>query len=378
MSVVTPRNRGRAGRMLHLIAGTTIAVALVLMPPPLPRFGPSLATPLTTSTLSQLALLLAWVVLAVLALVLLRRALTPERVLPPPWWTIRPPRMAFRPRPKLRSAIPPALRLLVAHRATPLADALATGVEHPNEQADNAMASRKPVATVRLLGPVTIEGVRRPRRAATVELLVYLALHPGGASRDELLEAMWPGQDPRRTRPRLWQSASEARRLLGNAFERDGERYRLDPTRVVTDIAEVDDLLEAAKAADGSAIARGLLECAASQWRGEPLGGADYAWADGHARRLTATLVDLLNCVGGLRLDSGDARGALRAAEQGLELDELNESFVRLAIRAEAELGQRDRLNERYNTFRAILDARFGLEPERDTRLLYRRLLGPV
>jgi DNA-binding SARP family transcriptional activator len=68
----------------------------------------------------------------------------------------------------------------------------------------------------------------RIKRTATRDLMAYLALHPHGATRDELLEALWPDGDPRRTRPRLWQSITEARKHLGDLLLRKGERYALD------------------------------------------------------------------------------------------------------------------------------------------------------
>jgi two-component SAPR family response regulator len=222
---------------------------------------------------------------------------------------------------------------------------------------------------------VTIDGVRRPRRATTVELLAYLALHPEGASRDELLEAMWPNEDPRRTRSRLWQSVSEARRLLGDGFERDGERYRLDRTRLAVDTDELDALAARLQTAPAGDVGP-LVERALVLWRGRPLDGTDYAWGDAHIRQLEATLSKLAGEAALLRLAAGDAHGALRVAEQGLSFDDLNEAFTRIALEAEAVLGRRDAVTARYEAFREQLDERLGLEPERATRMLYRQLLS--
>ena len=368
MNTFTPRSRG-SRRAWHLIAGVVIVIVLVLQPPALPHFGPSLVTPLTTSTLSQLALLLAWIVLLVLALALLQQALVPDRALVPPAWATRAPRRPTpRPSPFLREKVV-APRLLLQGEAA-LATAPPKTTEAPGRGATGEVRAREPIVGIALLGPVKIDGVRRPRRATTVELLAYLALHPDGAGRDELLEAIWPGEDPQRTRPRLWQAVSEARRLLGDAFERDGERYRLDREQVAIDVEKMDRIAEADQALPD-------LERALALWRGPPLGGSDYAWADGHVRRLESALATLLGHVGRARLTSGDAVGALAAAERGLRLDRLSEPFLRLALEADAALGQRERLTERYDAFRDRLEADLGLEPERETRLLHRRLLAP-
>ena len=89
---------------------------------------------------------------------------------------------------------------------------------------------------VLLLGPLELTRCKRkqPRRQATAELLSYLAIQRRPVSRDELLEALWPGDDPRRSAARFYQAASEARKLLGDAFQRSRDNYSLDGVR--TDI----------------------------------------------------------------------------------------------------------------------------------------------
>ena len=48
----------RIVRLLQLIAGCALGATVAVMRPALPDFGPSLATPLTTSTLTRLAMFL--------------------------------------------------------------------------------------------------------------------------------------------------------------------------------------------------------------------------------------------------------------------------------------------------------------------------------
>lgn len=368
MSTLRCRRHGGIARLLQLLASVVLIAALAVLRPPMPDFGPSLATPLTTSTLTRLAALLLWGVCLLLALALIQRALRPTRTIQPPAWASRPDSRRRRTHQLTRRAIPSAPRLVVRPR---VADEAGSSC-----QADDAAASTPAVATIRLLGPVTIDGIRRPRRAITVELLAYLALHPDGAGSEQLIETMWPAEDPRRTRPWLWQATSEARRLLGEAFERDDERYRLDPTRVATDSTDLERLLQAADHASSPTDTRRLLERALTLWRGAPFAETDYAWSESHRRQLEATLTTLAERAARARLDAGDGRGALQLAERGLELDELNETFMRLLLEAEAALGQRETLIDRYETFRHRLDETLGLEPERETRMLYLRLLA--
>jgi len=91
---------------------------------------------------------------------------------------------------------------------------------------------------------------------------------------------------------------------------------------------------------------------------------------------LRAKMVGLLHDLGNLRLDSDNPTGALAAAEQAISLDAYNESAHRLAMRAESDLRLREAVAGRYERLRQELDTQLGLEPERETRLLYRHLLG--
>lgn len=365
--------RAARTRLLQLIASGVLGATVAVTRPELPDFGPSLVTPLTTSTLTRLAMLLLWLVCLVLALVLLQGALFPPRSARPTPWPLGVLTRNRRRRPQsLRREAPPAPRLVVQPRRQDPSPAVRDRQVVNEGQVDQPSSV---VASISLLGPVVIDGIRRPRRATTIELLVYLALRKEGAGRDQLLEAMWPGEDPRRTRSRLWQSVSEARRLLGDAFERDGDRYILDRTRVHVDVDALQELITRlghTSTTDAPPVAEQALHL----WRGDPLEGTDYAWSDGDVRQLEAMLSKLAVAAARARLEASDAHAALRVAEQGLRFDDLNETFVRLALEAEAALGRRESMTERYDSLCEQLDSRLGLEPERATRVLYRRLLG--
>jgi two-component SAPR family response regulator len=217
-----------------------------------------------------------------------------------------------------------------------------------------------------------IDGTSQPpKRVPTRELIAYLALHPHGGSRDELIEALWPAQDPTKTRRRFWDLATDARAALADALIHEGERYRLDRSKVRIDLDQLDQLL-ASTDADNAPD----LEAALALWRGEPLEGADYTWADGHIHRLRATLLGLLERAGYARLERGDASGALQMAEQAIALDQFHEASWRLALQAEHALGMRESITRRYDDLTHALDEELRLQPTRETRVMYRQLLG--
>lgn len=359
-------------------------VALWLIRPPLPNLPASLTSSLTTSEVEEVVLCAAWVAatcLVIVALIGAIRSYACHSAAPaglrlhgalPGRWPPAAPYRVHRPGRQARYVLTIPTPTIEAQ----VEPSSSSAPDPTTSEPAPAPAARDPrTISIAVLGPLAIDGLsRRIKRAATYELLAYLALHPKGASRDELVEAIWPAQDPERTRPRFWQSVTEARKAIGDAWLHQGERYQLDRSKVRVDLDELDQLLTIAS--DDSTSDATTLERALALWRGEPLEGTDYLWAEGEMRSLSATLLDLLERVGRVRLAHGDARGALQIAEQAIALDQLHEPSWRLALQAEHALGLRESITRRYDDLTRSLDEQLGLEPARETRVIYRQLLG--
>jgi DNA-binding SARP family transcriptional activator len=365
--------------LVRALASVVILAALVLFRPSLPALPSSFSAPLTIETIESLIVWLLWLAAALLALALLLPPREMRRRLPGARIRRAPTTPNQRPHGRQQRAQPPSL--VIVPRARAEAQVIRAAAPEPAPSAEASMTAQEAVLgrpRICLLGRLTITGAKRSRhglRARALELIAYLALHPRAVPRDELLEAFWPGEDPRRTRPRLRQAVRDARRLLGNAIAGEQGSYRLDRTVVEVDVDALDRLLTAAKASEPE-HAQALTESALRLFRGEPLADADYAWVERELPRLRATFVGLLDQVGRHRLDRGDPRAALAAADRGLRVDELDEALWRLAMEAEHALGLRKAVADRYEQLRTLLDENLGLEPARETRHLYRRLLG--
>lgn len=369
------------------LALSTLALLAVLgvARPALPHIN-SLTGPLSTRAIKDIALCLAWLIALCILLVLLLRAthrlirrpasrdkrILPG-VLPGPPSPRRPTPLSEQFQPPIgltlrpRSSLPEASPL----REPAVATTTPTAVAVDDTPRDREPPTRpEPAVSISLLGPLRIEGTNRPpKRTKTREMIAYLVLHPNGASRDEISEAIWPGGDPQKTKPRLWEAASDARAALGDVWIAENERYRLDRAQLKIDVDELDQLL----GKDESDLQ--ALDAALALWRGEPLEGADYIWADGEIHRLHATLIGLLERAGNLRLQRGDARGALELAERAIALDQFHEPSWRLALQADHALGLRESITRRYEALTAALDHELGLQPSRETRATYRQLL---
>jgi DNA-binding SARP family transcriptional activator len=380
--ITTDHQRRRSPAFMRALLSLAILTALWLFRPGSPSLPSSFSAPLTIETIEGLTVWLLWLVGTLLGLALL---FTSRRARARPVATVARSRNASRwsPRAGRPRSQPPSLVILSPQRTAPaFLNGRVAAPEQPSPVERAAPAPDVIAAPSRsricVLGPLTITGGKRSRRglrARALELIAYLALHPRPVQRDELLEAFWPGLDPRRTRPRLRQAVRDARRLLGSAIAGEHESYWLDRANADVDLDEVERLLAAANTAEPEE-AQQLMEGALGLFRGDPLAGADYAWSESELPRLRATFIDLLEQVGRRRLEAGEPRAALDAAERGLDVDTLNESLWRLAMEAESDLGLREAVAERYERLRAVLDERLGLEPAQETRHLHRRLLA--
>ena len=381
-------------RVAAVLGAGALVAALALawdLRPPLPPLPRSFSAPLPASTISGTLNLAAWVVFVLLDFVLLTKVMklgirrTPRRS------QLRLGHaFAAREKPTVEDAdwrkhtaplAPPILRIPPRHDgerpSAPVQAEREVLPEVPAARVTARIERRDDPPGIRLLGPFELTGCKKkqPRRQATAEVLAYLAIQRRPVNRDELLEALWPGDDPRRSAARFYQAASEARKLLGEAFVRARDTYNLDREQLRIDLNELDRLREQAQGTDKE-HEPALLERALELFRGDPLMGIDAFWADGEQRRLTSLRLNLLERVGRLRLESGDAARALEVADEAAALDGLNEHVVQLAIEAEAALGRRDAVAGRYERLCCDLDERFGLEPSRETKQLYRRLLS--
>ena len=186
---------------------------------------------------------------------------------------------------------------------------------------------------VRVLGPVDVEGAAKPfSRAWCLDLVVYLALHPGGATTDQWATALWP--DRIMAAASLHSTASAARRALGvsasglDHLPRAHGRLALGPS-VTTDWARLRSLAATDDPAQWAAALRLV--------RGRPLEslrGGDWAVLEGIVAGIEAGVVDLASRYAEWCLVNDDPAGAESAARRGLRVSPYDERLYRLLLRS--------------------------------------------
>src|SRR5262245_12736285 len=207
-------------------------------------------------------------------------------------------------------------------------------------------------------------------------LLAYLALPPGRAhARDQLAALLWGDLGEAGARSNLRQALFALRRALPTSpiLITEGDNVALDPAGV-----EVDVVLFERRVAEGTASA---LQDAAELYRGDLLAGlavsepSNLEWLLTERERLRELAMDAL---AKLLVHQRSARATEAAVKTGLRLvalDPLQESAHRTLMRLYAELGRRPAALRQYQTCVGVLQRELGVEPEAETKQLYRELV---
>ncbi|HVM00511.1 MAG TPA: hypothetical protein VM324_14555 [Egibacteraceae bacterium] len=182
---------------------------------------------------------------------------------------------------------------------------------------------------VRLLGPIQVvrDGVRvEGLTPGTLEILIYLATHPDGVTKERLDDVIWAGHAARPGTQRVTSALTKLRKVLGDGP--DGQP--LVPRRSGDEPIVLSDHLgtDLDRAFAHLAVARDLpaklrtreLTAALELVRGEPLEGRAYSWATDICQRAIVQLQDAALDLSRACREAGDLDAADRAIEQGLKL----------------------------------------------------------
>jgi DNA-binding SARP family transcriptional activator len=223
--------------------------------------------------------------------------------------------------------------------ARPTGPAFEPSVEH-DTVATSSFPPDEPRVIVRVLGQVAITGAAREfTRAWAIELIVYLAVHPGsnGVSNEQWATALWP---ERVMAPAsLHSTASAARRSLGTTMSgedhlpRSRGRLALGP-HVTTDWDMFVDLSRSPHP---------------DNWRdalrlvgGRPFDGLrspDWVVLEGILATVEAGIVDVACRYAQYCLEVANAPGAEWAARQGLKVSPYDERLYRVLMNASDAAG---------------------------------------
>jgi DNA-binding SARP family transcriptional activator len=216
-------------------------------------------------------------------------------------------------------------------------------------------------------------------RRKSQALLALLALRPNHTySREELVATLWAESPDDQARHSLRQELHELRRTLAKtkipALIVDGERVALDPGAV-----EIDSLSFERLAGEGTPS---MLQRAAKLYAGDLLLGfsvAEEAFEE-HLRaereRLRQRALGVLTRLLGQYVRAEQTESAIATALRLLAMDPTQEPVHRALMRLYTRAGQRAAALRQYQVCVEVLQRELGIEPDPETRQVYRELLA--
>jgi len=220
--------------------------------------------------------------------------------------------------------------------------------------------------------PVTI--ARRKSQA----LLAYLALSTGQRHlRDKLAALFWPDVEDRQARQSLRQALLALRQVLAPS----PPSLLIEDEAVGLEVGALDIDVQAFERAVADATPSSLHE-AARLYRGELLEGLGVSeppfeeWLLAERERLRELAVEALGRLLAHHMREEQDEAAIATALRLLALDPLQEAVHRALMRIHARQGRQDAALRQYQVCVDVLQRELGIEPEPETRELYRTLLG--
>jgi DNA-binding SARP family transcriptional activator/nucleoid-associated protein YgaU len=220
-------------------------------------------------------------------------------------------------------------------------------------------------------------GLRKAR-----ELLAFLAVHPDGATGDQVSEALWPGAPAGHGTAQRNIAVRKLRDMLRTATGQHdatfitlaADRYRLDPALFDIDIWRFQRALLAARHASGEDAQLAAFRDAVAAYNGPLADGTGYDWAEPYAEQARRRALDAWTRIAEITAPR-DPEQALAALETALGHDPYNEFVYQKIMRLQAAAGRPDAVRRTLRLLEARL-GELGITPGPQTRALAASLLG--
>jgi DNA-binding SARP family transcriptional activator len=230
----------------------------------------------------------------------------------------------------------------------------------------------------RVAGPSPDDTIVLERKKSCA-LLAMLALDPDRTvTRGKLTAILWEDETETAARHRLRQCLLDLRHRLASVdndtIRAEGDLIQLASSRFVVDVTRFEEC-----AARGT---RAALEAASGLYRGDLLDGfsldasAFEEWLRVERGRLRSRAIAVMKGLLAYQAQAPYTEETIQVAIRLLALEPFDEAAHRTLMRLYAESGRRSAALRQYEECVELLGRELGVEPEPETRELYRRLVG--
>jgi two-component SAPR family response regulator len=178
---------------------------------------------------------------------------------------------------------------------------------------------------------LTVSGTPvRLRRTAALQILAYLAVHPRGATRAELTQAVWPHLPAATIAGRLHTTLTDLRKQLhpllrDEPVTRHEDRYQLNTRAIGTDLQTWTAAADALTHAVGTTAQQGACRALLEQYRGHLADGHTWPWLTPAREQIRRTVIEACATLA----EHSDPDEALTWLRRAITIDPNNEPLHR-------------------------------------------------
>ena len=220
-------------------------------------------------------------------------------------------------------------------------------------------------------------------RRKAVALLAYIAVNRGKYTREFLSGLLWPDYEQTNAFSNLRRTIWEVHQAIGDEWLiADRESVRLNPdSEIDLDIARFQNLITQSRQQADISLRISLLVDSVKLYRNHFLTGFSLKdafpfneWAYAESQDLRQKLADALTTLSDDYCALGQPEKAIPYARRLISLDPLNESAHRQLMEVYLQAGQHSAALKQYQTCEQILRKELNLDPQPETRALYKKI----
>jgi DNA-binding SARP family transcriptional activator len=205
-------------------------------------------------------------------------------------------------------------------------------------------------------------------------------------SKDALIEAFWPGEDPAAIEKNFHPTISHIRKAHNSRQSlkqnfilfRDGAYQLNSELSYSIDTEDLERLIadaESAKREKDTQKFRESLEAAYELYRGEFMSGVYDEWAEERRGFYAEQFVRVLSALAKLAFSEKRWAGALKYAQEVLKVDPFREDIHRVIMKVLAAQSKPAAVKKQFEDLSATLSKELGIEPTAETRRLFKELM---
>ena len=236
--------------------------------------------------------------------------------------------------------------------------------------------------------PITVD------RRKTLALLAYLAVDRGGHTREFLSALLWPEYDQSKAFTNLRHTLWETQQLIGEGWMvsgRDTIGFIADvdhptppagATRAIwLDVAHFESIITKSHVQNDISLRIPLLTDSVKLYRNHFLTGFSLKdapvfneWASAKSEDLRRQFANTLTMLSNDHCSLGQSETAIPYAQRLITLDPLNETSHRQLMQVYIQAGQNSAALKQYQICEQILRKELGIDPQPETRALYKQI----